>query len=222
MTSIHTYTINLRALKAVAIAASSEEVRYYLNGVFVEFEPSQIVFTATDGHRLIAASHDYLEGEKGPDKKVVAIVPTTLLDKVKLGKKDNGQALLTIDCTQAAVKVSLEYLGAIYSEAAIDATYPDARRVVPRTVSGEVAKFNPHYLVSFEKARAIATNEKVGEDCIIAHNGGSPALVDMNIVGEEDGFRMFGVIMPMRGWSHATTAPAWFIGETETQQAEAA
>lgn len=221
MTSIHTYTINLRALKAVAVAASSEEVRYYLNGVFVEYEPSQIVFTATDGHRLMAASHDYLDGAKGPDQKVVAIVPTTLLDKVKLGKRDNGQALLTIDCTQSKVRVAIEYQGATFSDLAIEASYPNARAVVPRAVSGEVAKFNPHYLVSFEKARAIATNSKAGEDCIIAHNGGSPALVDMRI-SEDEGFNMFGVIMPMRSVAPMSSPPAWFIGETETQQAEAA
>ena len=143
------------------------------------------------------------------------------MDKIKLGKKDNGQALLTIDCTQSKVRVAIEYQGATFSDLAIEASYPNARAVVPRAVSGEVAKFNPHYLVSFEKARAIATNEKVGENCILAHNGGSPALVDMRI-SEDEGFNMFGVIMPMRSVAPMSSPPAWFIGETETQQAEAA
>lgn len=221
MTNIHTYTINIRVLKAVEVAASSEELRYYLNGVFVEFTPEMIVYTATDGHRLLVASEDYLEEEIRPSSTVSAIVPSSLLDKVKVGKKDAELAQLSIDCSESKVRAVIEYQGAIYSDLAIEANYPNARAVVPRSVSGEVAKFNPHYLVSFEKARAIATNSKAGEDCIIAHNGGSPALVDMNIVEKDEGFRMFGVIMPMRGWSHVTSAPAWYVGE-ESKQAEAA
>src|SRR5690606_32444853 len=40
------------ALESVAIAMSSEESRYYLNGVFMHSHNGRLRFVATDGHRL--------------------------------------------------------------------------------------------------------------------------------------------------------------------------
>ena len=46
--------ISLKALYAAACAASTEETRFYLNGVCVEVSARQVVYVATDGHVLFA------------------------------------------------------------------------------------------------------------------------------------------------------------------------
>jgi len=216
-----TRTINLKALKAVACAASDEGTRYYLKGVFVEFQAEAVTYTATDGHRLLAAQTAFVEGHS---VSASAIVPLSLIDRIKLGKRDTGAALMRIeDKEQGTVVVTIEYLGASYSEAAIHATYPDVRCVVPASVSGEVASFNSLYLASFEKARAIATGDKLGPHIVVSHNGGSPALVNMSIFKDQHGFEIFGVIMPMRMSGALTSAPEWFVKpEAERSVAEAA
>ena len=81
--------INARLLKAVALAVTKTETRYYLNGVYVEFFADHITLTATDGHKLIAGrqvrvdtgSGDSAAGEAG------IILPLDMIDKIKLSRK---------------------------------------------------------------------------------------------------------------------------------------
>lgn len=52
------FRINADLFRAVSVAVSTEETRYYLNGVNVEQHPVKgVILTATDGHRLLCA-HD--------------------------------------------------------------------------------------------------------------------------------------------------------------------
>ena len=66
-----TYNIelNIRLLKAVALAASTEQTRYYLNGVNLEFNADSVIMCATDGKKLIAGKQKriYTEQTKAGD-----------------------------------------------------------------------------------------------------------------------------------------------------------
>lgn len=46
--------LSIKKLKAVAKIAATNDVRYYINGVHIEIEKDQIIYVATNGHRLIA------------------------------------------------------------------------------------------------------------------------------------------------------------------------
>ena len=54
-------TLNIRALRAVLVAVSTEETRYYLNGINLEFTPDGVIMAATDGHRMIVLRQAYGE-----------------------------------------------------------------------------------------------------------------------------------------------------------------
>lgn len=54
-------TLNIRALRAVLVAVSTEETRYYLNGINLEFTPDGVTMAATDGHRMIVLRQPYGE-----------------------------------------------------------------------------------------------------------------------------------------------------------------
>lgn len=51
---MHKVNIDPRKLRAVALMAPKDEIRYYLNGVQIEITPDEVFYIATNGHALIA------------------------------------------------------------------------------------------------------------------------------------------------------------------------
>jgi len=185
--------INLKALKAINLFASKEETRYYLNGVNLRFEAGFIYMEATNGHYYSVIRHKIEETQDLPN----VIVPRSLIEKIKLDRKWGDFAEYTLEND----KVTIDYAGVTYREGRVDATYPDTKRIVPETVSGEIAQFNYDFSALFVKA-----GKMLGREIItIGHNGGSPALVDWL---PED-FEGFGVLMPMRTSDALKASPAW-------------
>ena len=193
--------INLKALKTAALFVSDDKARYYLAGVNIESRSDGFVFTATNGHYLAMVRHDYLDGQvmQTWDR---FIVPTSLIERVKLSRHCD---VADIDLNGDAI--SIHYMGATYTENRVDGTFPDARRVVPASVSGETAQFNPAYINLFGKAKSLITGKKDQNLVTIAHNGGSPALVDF--VPDDCGFQGFGVLMPYRAAAPLSAPPSW-------------
>jgi DNA polymerase-3 subunit beta len=200
-----TFSFDIRALKATAIAASNEETRYYLKGVCVEHTPDGPVFVATDGHRLIATRHDW-----GIDRATYfapVIIPLSLIKRIKVNRKID-QATMTIEPKEkGAIAISIYYAGATYIENAIDGTFPDWRRVMPRECDGTVAQFNPDYIAAFADAGRVLGNGKCDVAVTISHNGGSPALV--RFWHEDKPVKSFGVIMPVRTNPVMDAPPSW-------------
>lgn len=205
--------INLKALKVAALFVSNEETRYYLKGVNIESRADGFVFTATNGHYLAMVRHDYLDGQTMQNWPQV-IIPISLIDRVKLSRHCD---VADIDLNGDAI--SIHYMGATYTENRVDGSFPDARRVVPATVSNEPAQFNPAYVNLFGKAKALITGKKDQNMITIAHNGYSPALVDFVPAG--CGFQGFGVLMPYRSNAPMSAPPTW-ANVVATSVAEAA
>lgn len=198
----YTITINARALKAVAMCASNEETRYYLKGVFIETDKSCVTMTATDGHRLAVLNHkrhaDNVSDEAAPS----VILPLHMLDKLKIGKRSQDYATLTIDASCNPAKLTLMFEGLSVSSEAVDGTYPNARHIVRGAFSsqdrGKLAHFNPAYVAAFGKMKELLTGGKVAAIQIF-HNGESPAIVDfLGVFETDEGVRGFGVLMPCR------------------------
>ena len=91
--------INARLLKAVALAVTKTETRYYLNGVYVEFFADHLTLTATDGHKLIAGRQVRVDTGPGDSAAGQAgiILPLEMVDKIKLGRKSPDHATLSFD-----------------------------------------------------------------------------------------------------------------------------
>lgn len=192
---------NLKAVKAAALFVSDDKFRYYLAGVNVESRSDGFVFTATNGHYLAMMRHDYLDGENQPNWEQF-IIPISLIDRVKLAKASD---IAGIEFN--GTSISIHYMGVTYTENRVEGTFPDARRVVPASVTNEVAQFNPSYINLFGKAKALINGKKSENAIGISHNGGAPALVDF--VPEDAGFQGFGVLMPFRYANPMQSPPAW-------------
>lgn len=196
-----TMQINLKALKTAALFVSSDETRYYLKGVNIESRADGFVFTATNGHYLAMVRHDYLDGQT-MQAWAPFIIPTSLIERVKLSRHCD---VADLDLNGDAI--SIHYMGVTYTENRVDGSFPDARRVVPASVSGETAQFDPAYINLFGKAKALITGKKSANLVTIAHNGGSPALVDF--VPDDAEFQGFGVLMPYRAAETLSAPPSW-------------
>jgi DNA polymerase-3 subunit beta len=202
-----TFDIDIRALKAAAIAAGTEQTRYYLHGVCIQHTPTGPVFVATDGHRLLAARHDWQGDAPAPFAPV--IVPLELLKRVKIVRKASDVATITLTGDGGDRKVAIDYAGGTVAANAIDGCFPDWRRVVPQEEpSGVACQFQAQYLDAFRDAMAILAGGKGDAQPNIAHNGMDPAIVDL---GDAGAVQAFGVLMPYRikRDNLLTRAPAW-------------
>jgi DNA polymerase-3 subunit beta len=183
-------TLSIRALRAVLVATSTEETRYYLNGINLEFTPTGVVMVATDGHRMIVLRQPY--GEHGATQAHPSvIVPRDLVAKLKVKHKVVDETTLTISDDG---RLTFEHAGETYGGSRIDATFPGYRQVVPQDLDGKLAQYNPLYLADFAKARKELGGDRTTSP-IVRYNGESPAIVDF---AWETGFDAFGVLMPIR------------------------
>lgn len=192
--------LNVKLLKAAAIAASKEETRYYLKGVAVQADARGAFVIATDGHRALAFCQSR-EPHEGATVNI--IIPSDIVAAIKPNKYEE-RATLT---QESATHWRLDYCGTSVIFAPVDGTFPDWRRICPKEASGETAQFNPEYVGGMAKA-AKALGVKSASGAIrMAHNGEGPAIVTFG-----DDIDGFGLIMPTRanyGRDNYTTTPSW-------------
>jgi len=185
-------TLNIRALRAVLVAVSTEETRYYLNGINLEFTPDNVIMAATDGHRMIVLRQPYGE-HAATSAHASVIVPRDLVAKLKINPR-----MKTLDTTDLTIgddgRLTFEHAGESFGGSRIDGTFPDYRRVVPQDLDGKPAQYNPAYLADFAKARKELGGDRTTSP-VVRYNGDSPAVVDF---AYGTGFQAFGVIMPLR------------------------
>lgn len=204
-----TASINLRILSALSVCASAEETRYYLKGVKVEITPRHTTYVVTDGRRMVAHREDLAEGAEDNVTLGDFIIPPAQCKAFKLGKHEDGAAVLSGDKS----RLTIEHSGAAVSFAPVDGCFPDWRRVIPSVgANSEIAQFNPKYLADFQK---IGIMLNYGEKVWIAHNGDNPAFVSWN-----GNVATLAVIMPIRLGRDVNFRPAW-LDETPTGAAVA-
>lgn len=152
--TIEGYELPVSALAAAAICMAEQDVRYYLNGVYLDFPMGRIV--STDGHR------QFIGAIAPADCEPVIIERDQVTQAVKAAKKlrygNSVRVTVTLDPEDSNVRrVEFDHLltGSVFRNKAIDGKFPPYERVVPRTVSGEAGNYNPQYLVDANKALAL-------------------------------------------------------------------
>lgn len=110
------FDIDLAALFApVTFAISTEETRYYLNGIFLKGGQSEAV--ATDGHRLAR--------NRGPELPDFAGI---IVPRKTVGLLPKGTARVSVSDTKIRV-VAGDF---VLTSKLIDGTFPDYNRVIPK------------------------------------------------------------------------------------------
>lgn len=194
-------TLRHEVIKALLQFAAEKDLRYYLNGVFVDAtRPGPVALVATDGYVLLALP---VEPEGIEARQEGAwIVPRELFEAVKPIKANKTALPITVHLGEGEnPDVSVQGLTTAAGKA-IDGQYPDWRRVIPATTTGEAAQFDPRLI-----ARLSAACKALDVDVPhIHHNGTGPAVVGGLAGG-------LAIVMPWRtGTSFETptlTVPDW-------------
>ena len=104
-----------------AFAVSTEEARYYLNGIYLHRDGDRLRAVATDGHRLARLE---IEASAGGEDMPGVIVPRAACAWLAARK-----AACTL--TVGATKIAADFDGLRFVAKLIDGTYPDYNRVIP-------------------------------------------------------------------------------------------
>ena len=119
-----------RLLDKTKFAISTEETRYYLNGVYLHVAEDEggrfLRCVATDGHRLARADAPPPEGSE--DMKGVIVPRKTVLEVLKLIDDDDDKVAVSVSDT----KVRFASASATVTSRVIEGKFPDYARVIPQ------------------------------------------------------------------------------------------
>src|SRR6266545_1050653 len=163
----------LEMIELTAFAASSDETRYNLNGVFFEQSPGGLRTVATDGHRLSLAERP-LEGDFHLKKGV--ILPRKGLSEMKK---------LLLEAAEGETKLGFVENSAVMQRPSvklvmrlIEGVFPDYRQVIPK--AGEKAfqvgrerlldTLRRISLLSTDKAHAVKLELQAGQLRVLSQN----------------------------------------------------
>lgn len=139
-------------------AISTEETRYYLNGIFLHVadgEGSQPVLkaAATDGHRLARVT---LPRPVGAENMPDVIVPRKCVAELrKLLDEVDGSVGVSLSGT----KIRFDLGKAVLTSKLIDGTFPDYSRVIP-TANDKILKLDPSaFMEGVDRVSTIATEK---------------------------------------------------------------
>ena len=141
-------------------AISTEETRYYLNGIFLHVsdddQPS-LKAAATDGHRLARFTLARPEGAAGmPD----VIVPRKAVAELRKLLEEALDGNVEIDLSASKIRFTLGGEGGVVlTSKLIDGTFPDYSRVIP-TGNDKLLKLDPKsFYEGVDRVATIATEK---------------------------------------------------------------
>lgn len=122
-----------RLLEKSQFAVSTEETRYYLNGVYLHVVDNggakKLRAVATDGHRLARIDADVPPGaENAPG----VIVPRKTVGELRK-LLDNDEAEITVSVSETKIRFAVG--GLVLTSKVIDGAFPDYSRVIPQSNS---------------------------------------------------------------------------------------
>ena len=160
-------------IDATRFAISTEETRYYLNGIYIhKAESGELCAVATDGHRL-AMTRQALPS--GAAQMPSIILPRKAVSELrKLLDDFDGDVLVGLSETRAEFRFGVVRL----TSKLIDGTFPDYTRVIPvgndRIMQVDVSAFSAAVdrvsTVASEKSRAVKMGLKSGVLTLSASN----------------------------------------------------
>ena len=161
----HSFALPAKDLKRLIdktqFAISTEETRYYLNGIYLhtveKAGASLIRAVATDGHRLAQVEFEAPQGSAGMPG---VIVPRKTVAEVQR-LADDPEAAVSVELSTA--KVRFRFGETVLTSKLIDGTFPDYARVIPlgndKTLTVDKSEFSAAVdrvsTVSSERGRAV-------------------------------------------------------------------
>ncbi|WP_208435591.1 DNA polymerase III subunit beta [Bartonella phoceensis] len=118
-----------RLLDCTQFAISTEETRYYLNGIYFHVINDGILklrLVATDGHRLAQVD---MEAPSGSDNMPGVIIPRKAIGELQKLLSEEIDGDVCVELSETKIRFSVGSV--VFTSKLIDGTFPDYQRVIP-------------------------------------------------------------------------------------------
>lgn len=112
-------------IERTRIAMSTEETRYFLNGIYMHATETELRAVATDGHRLARVSLPLPESAKGMPGVIVSRKTVNELYKLLTDTQDD------VEIAVSENQISITVHNAVLTSRLIDGKYPDYEEAIP-------------------------------------------------------------------------------------------
>ena len=184
----HTFQMQASALKNLIektqFAISTEETRYYLNGIYLHAIESagklKLRAVATDGHRLARAEIDAPAGTESMPGIIIPRKTVSELQKLV----DDPEIMVSVELSDTKIRFTIG--GVILTSKLIDGTFPDYQRVIPtgndkaliidrQSFSAAVDRVST---ISSERGRAVKLSISEGQVTLAVNNPDSGSATE--------------------------------------------
>lgn len=161
-----------RIFERTAFCMAQQDVRYYLNGLYLENEGKRLRAVATDGHRMAIADTECSQPASHP---LQVIVPRKAVQEITRFLGDSTDAIrLEISSNHLRLGIS----EGTFTSKLIDGKFPDYTKVIPNNQSKTVRLDREVFrealsrvaILANEKYRGIRLNLEDGRLCLTAQN----------------------------------------------------
>ena len=143
-----------RLLTKTSFSMAQQDVRYFLNGLLLEFHNDRIISVATDGHRLAKTQVDV---DPTSVEFVQSIVPRKAV--LEIGKFLDGASESPVEVKLNASHISIRSGNFMFISKLIDGRFPDYEKVIPANLDKHII-INRENLIEILSRAAILSNEK--------------------------------------------------------------
>ncbi|MGB0907162.1 MAG: DNA polymerase III subunit beta [Maricaulaceae bacterium] len=142
-----------RLIDKTKFAISTEETRYYLNGIYMHAHEGLLRAVATDGHRLALSEMDIPAGADGLPG---IIIPRKTIAEIRR-LIDSGEGDVSLSVSEA--KIRFHYGKAVLTSKLIDGTFPDYDRVIPKGNEKELVIDNKIFASAVDRVATISAEK---------------------------------------------------------------
>jgi DNA polymerase III subunit beta len=140
-------------LDKTAFAMANQDVRYYLNGLLLDFRGGKLRTVATDGHRLAVCDH--AEDVQVSQDRQLIIPRKGVLELSRMLAEEEGTVTLALGRNH----VRLVKGGTVFTSKLIDGRFPDYEAVIPAGADKQILVDRDSFTHALQRA-AILSNEK--------------------------------------------------------------
>ena len=144
-----------RLIEKTRFAISTEETRYYLNGIYLhpaeQGKTATLRAVATDGHRLAQVELPLPDGAKG---MAGVIIPRKTVHELHRLIEASGGAIKT---SVSPARIRFEIGTVTLTSKLIDGTFPDYGRVIPQGNDKEMRVSNAEFTSAVDRVSTIAS-----------------------------------------------------------------
>lgn len=161
-----------RVLQCTHFAMSQQDVRVFLNGLFLDFDAEGLVAVATDGHRMAIARCALNVG----DQRHRLLIPRKAIQDMLRLLQSISDEQITLSASEMHVKLVTEQY--TFSSKLVEARFPPYTKAIPRMqnkmvhIDRDVLKraLSRIIILANEKSRAILLHLQPGLLTLIANN----------------------------------------------------